>query len=137
MPAQAKADTEAGAIAFVKHYIDVFNYASNTGDVAELQRLSDPKCEGCNNYIELYKNTYAAGGYFKDSDWVLSSPELEQQDKDLVVFAHATAPAGKFKKGASDPEKLGDPENDDLTFVPNHISGTWILEEFGREKAAS
>jgi len=36
MPAQAKQDTPEGAAAFVKHYIDVFNYASNTGDVDEL-----------------------------------------------------------------------------------------------------
>ena len=36
MPAQAKENSPEGAAAFVKHYIDVFNYASNTGDVTEL-----------------------------------------------------------------------------------------------------
>src|SRR4051794_19930833 len=73
MPAQAKENTPEGAAAFVKHYIDVFNYASNTGDVAELSRLSDPKCGGCQNYIKLYRHTYEAGGYFKDSDWKLTN----------------------------------------------------------------
>ncbi|WP_332662819.1 DUF6318 family protein, partial [Aeromicrobium sp.] len=58
MPAQAKEDTPEGAAAFVKHYIDVFNYASNTGDVEELSRLSSPDCKGCQSYITLYRDTY-------------------------------------------------------------------------------
>ncbi len=74
MPAQAKEDTPEGAAAFVKHYIDVFNYASNTGDVEELSRLSSPDCEGCQSYIKLYRDTYKAGGYFKGSDWTLERP---------------------------------------------------------------
>ncbi|MEO6472506.1 MAG: DUF6318 family protein [Aeromicrobium sp.] len=73
MPSAAQDNTVDGAVAFVKHYVEVFNYASNTGDVKELQRLSDPKCEGCNKYIELYKGTYEAGGYYRNSNWRLAN----------------------------------------------------------------
>ncbi len=78
MPAQAKEDTPEGAAAFVKHYIDVFNYAASTGDVEELSRLSSPKCEGCQSYIKLYRDTYKAGGYFKGSDWKLGDFALRR-----------------------------------------------------------
>ncbi|MET1062966.1 MAG: DUF6318 family protein, partial [Aeromicrobium sp.] len=44
MPEQAKQDSPEGAAAFVKHYVDVFNYAASTGDVDELSRLSAATC---------------------------------------------------------------------------------------------
>src|SRR5215204_1221407 len=78
MPTQAEENTPEGAAAFVKHYIDVFNYASNTGDVEELSRLSSPECEGCQSYIKLYRDTYEAGGYFEGGEWGLSNYEIEQ-----------------------------------------------------------
>ena len=81
MPAQAKEDTPEGAAAFVKHYIDVFNYASNTGDVEELSRLSSPDCEGCQSYIKLYRDTYKAGGYFKDFGLDVSDVRVEIADE--------------------------------------------------------
>src|SRR5690625_6905261 len=40
MPRAAKDDTDSGAIAFTKHYVDVLNYAAVTGDTVELKRLS-------------------------------------------------------------------------------------------------
>ena len=69
MPPQAKENTHEGAAAFVDHYVKVLNYAAATGDVEELSRLSSPKCDGCQKYIKLYRETYEAGGYFKGGEW--------------------------------------------------------------------
>ena len=66
MPAQAKEDTPEGAAAFVKHYIDVFNYAASTGDVEELSRLSSPTARAARATSSSTEDTYKAGGYFKD-----------------------------------------------------------------------
>ncbi len=103
MPPEAKEDSKAGAIAFVKHYIDVFNYASNTGDVEELQKLSDPKCEGCTKYIDLYKKTYAAGGYFKDSGWKVQSYEIDNHSAHWGLQVTVNAPQSKYR-GSTDAE---------------------------------
>ncbi|MET0767866.1 MAG: DUF6318 family protein, partial [Aeromicrobium sp.] len=78
MPEQAKQDSPEGAAAFVKHYVDVFNYAASTGDVDELSRLSAATCEGCQSYITLYRETYDAGGYFKGADWTLGDLKLHE-----------------------------------------------------------
>lgn len=77
MPAQAKEDTPEGAAAFVKHYIDVFNYASNTGDVEELSRLSSPKCDPCTKYAERFKEIYARGDRISVRLWDLHGTDLE------------------------------------------------------------
>jgi hypothetical protein len=117
MPAQAEEDSPEGAAAFVKHYIDVFNYAASTGDVDELSRLSSPDCEGCQSYIKLYKDTYEAGGYFKGGTWRLSNLELEESPQDRRVFAHLHAAAGtQVAMAGEDPGPTSE-ENSELVFV--------------------
>lgn len=74
MPDAALEDTEAGAIAFVEHYIDVFNYTANTGDAEPLRALSHPDCEGCETYAASFEEKYEAGGYNEGFEWRLSEP---------------------------------------------------------------
>ena len=65
-------DTPEGAAAFVKHYVDVFNYAAATGDVDELSRLSSPDCGGCQKYVVEFKNVYDRGDRIETKLWSLS-----------------------------------------------------------------
>lgn len=117
LPAQAKQNSPEGAAAFVKHYIDVFNYASNTGNVEELSRLSAPACEGCQRYIRLYRDTYEAGGYFKGSDWKLTQFELKRNADMTTVFVHARSDAGTRRDDANSEAQRGDAEDSELVFV--------------------
>lgn len=108
MPAQAKQDTPEGAAAFVKHYIDVFNYAASTGDVEELSRLSSPDCEGCQSYIKLYRDTYKAGGYFRDKAWSLSKLQPSSEGNSWLVLATAKAGAGTIRTSRGSAERDGE-----------------------------
>lgn len=54
MPPQASEDSLEGAAAFVKHYVDVFNYAAATGDVAELRSISKG-CKSCGRYASDFE----------------------------------------------------------------------------------
>ena len=134
MPAQAKEDTPEGAAAFVKHYIDVFNYAASTGDVEELTRLSSPDCEGCQSYIKLYRDTYKAGGYFKGSDWKLSNFEVEQASGQVSVFAHAAAAKGTYRESSSEAPKPGGGEDTEIIFAVRHSDG-WSMSGFDRRSS--
>ena len=134
MPAAAKENTVAGAVAFVEHYIDVFNYASNTGDVKELQKLSDPKCEGCTSYIDLYKKTYADGGYFRGSDWQFSEATVDTRDGALVVFGHISAPSGVYKVRTAANQQAGKTESFDATYLPFHAAIGWQITNFGKQE---
>lgn len=62
LPAEAEAETEAGAKAFVEYYWEVVNYARQTGEVDLLRNLSVPSCGGCNGGIESIERVYARGG---------------------------------------------------------------------------
>jgi len=62
MPPAATAHTKAGAIAFVRHYVDLINYTQSTGDVGPIHRAEGPHCSSCksaNGYIE---RLYSRGG---------------------------------------------------------------------------
>jgi hypothetical protein len=131
MPAQAKEDTPEGAAAFVKHYIDVFNYASNTGDVEELSRLSSPACKGCQSYIKLYRDTYKAGGYIKGSDWTLGDLRLQQDDTTTYVTTIATTEPGPYKQSRNTPERKSTGKDNKVSFAVERVASRWQLSQLG------
>jgi hypothetical protein len=63
MPAAAKADTKAGAIAFVRHYIDLINYAQATGDVEALAAVEDVGCKSCADGRHYLQSVYQGHGH--------------------------------------------------------------------------
>jgi hypothetical protein len=70
MPEEAKADTKAGAIAFVRYYISVFNHAQSTGATSELAALSSSDCADCQVAIDGLRGIYSAGGSLVGGDLV-------------------------------------------------------------------
>ena len=52
-PPEAEAQTAAGAMAFVRHYFAVVDYAYATGDTAPLAAASDPQCAPCAHIVAL------------------------------------------------------------------------------------
>src|SRR4051794_697515 len=63
LPEAAKANTKAGAIAFVKYYVQLINHAQATGDVAALAAVEDPGCSSCASGRRLLKKIYESGGH--------------------------------------------------------------------------
>lgn len=131
MPAQAKQDTPEGAAAFVKHYIDVVNYASSTGDVEELSRLSSPKCEGCQSYIKLYRDTYAAGGYFKGGDWKAGKLRLEFGGSEQFVTTRVDVARGEYKRTDSDSVRQSRGDDTTISFGVDRPSSVWQISQLG------
>lgn len=97
MPPQAQEDSPEGAAAFVKHYIDVFNYAASTGDVDELSRLSSPDCEPCNKYADRFEQIYSNGDRISETLWTLRDEPLK-----LTGSIDVTAPMN-VQEGAIKP----------------------------------
>jgi hypothetical protein len=129
MPAQASEDSPEGAAAFVKHYVDVLNYAAATGDVDELSRLSSPDCDGCQRYITFYRDTYAAGGYFKGGDWRIGDLKLRTGGPETYATTDVRSGGGRFKTAESEDEKTASADSTQLTFaVQTSTSGRQITQ---------
>ena len=61
--------TKAGAVAFVEHWVEVFNAAAASGDVGGLRQISSTTCEACQGYAEMIEDLYAQGGRLESDGW--------------------------------------------------------------------
>jgi hypothetical protein len=116
MPPQASEDSPEGAAAFVKHYVDVFNYAAATGDVKELSRLSAPGCKGCQKYIDLYRETYEGGGYYRNGGWKIGDLNLRSSESETFATTQVKSGGGTYKTSKDAPERPSATDQIELTF---------------------
>ncbi|OLT18315.1 hypothetical protein BJF80_15990 [Serinicoccus sp. CUA-874] len=70
MPEEATEQTEAGAVAFALHYVEVLNYAMSNPEVGLLEPLALDGCETCDNFEELVE-------YGANQEEVLAEPMAE------------------------------------------------------------
>lgn len=129
LPAAAKAPTRSGAEAFVRYYIDLLNYAANTGDTKAL-RAAATDCPGCDRYADLYKSTYQEGGYFRDPGWTPFGVLSRRQAGAVTVLLHVNAPAvvSVMHKGAA-PHR-GHADVYSLRFDVERHNPTWTVTSF-------
>lgn len=130
-PAQASEDSPEGAAAFVKHYVNVFNYAAATGDVEELSRLSSPTCDGCQSYITLYRDTYEAGGYFRGGDWKIGELRVQVEPEATYVTATAATDPGPYRETESGPELMSTGTDNEVSFAVSQAEGFWKVTQIG------
>lgn len=112
LPEEAKANTKAGAIAFVRHYVELINYAQATGDTKALAQVESRTCESCTNGRKYLYDLYSRGGHVEggafhptsvqaigkaeDADWlVLTTLKIDPE----IVKRPWQSPPAKHHKG--------------------------------------
>ena len=128
-PEAAKEDSEEGAVACVKHYIELLNYAANTGDVEPLRDASDPDCEGCSSYISAFESTYEQGGDVKNFEWTVSS--ASHQDGGSIATQIDLSPY-HIRKTADANWALVERAEYSVTFELNRAATSWSVQELSR-----
>lgn len=98
--------SDDGAVAFARHWIDVFNAAQAGSGTSRLRGISDASCGTCNRFVNLTDAIYDAGGHISSHGWRLLqagiSPDMPstqarvetriQQSKQMVVKAAGERP---------------------------------------------
>ncbi len=93
MPAKAKANTDAGAEAFVRYYVKLVNHAAATGDVTEMRRVA-PHCDDCNRVADLIATAWQNGTIDPARIW--RPVEIFAIPGEKVVVASIKEPAITF-----------------------------------------
>lgn len=127
MPELANENSEAGVEAFFEYWIAVFNYAAATGDTAELRRISWEDCEGCNYFIEGIEETYEAGGYFRDGEWIVKDRSISVTGDFHYVDASIVAGEG-LSRDSADTEEYLSPGAEMLLVFGLSWLGDWNVE---------
>lgn len=120
LPEAAKANTKAGAVAFVKHYVALLNYAQSTGKVDPARSATASDCAECQAVLNDVAHVYADGGSISGGSWKITRT-LTDRNTDprfsgwfvLVrvrsgaqTVTRPNAPSQHFKAGASSHEFL-------------------------------
>lgn len=76
LPPEAMGTSEAAAKAFVRHWVEVLNYAGPAGDTEALRRLSAPDCAACTAIAKFIEEVKGAGGDIQGEGWTVRSAEV-------------------------------------------------------------
>jgi hypothetical protein len=111
MPDAAKANTKAGAVAFVKYYIDTFNFAQATGSSAGLASLSSAHCRECSAVLQGLRRIYNAHGHIEGGSLDVAAATADYNGAERLWFVLVQIESG--------PQKLYDTADGD----PKHLPG--------------
>ncbi|TCO33223.1 hypothetical protein EV652_103222 [Kribbella steppae] len=136
-PPAADGLTLGAAEAFVRHYIDLMNYASQTGDGAPLLAASEAGCEGCKQYAGFAAKVNGANGglsgdYFER---VTEVSELVRRDSGhLGGSARVTVGAYTTKESPSAKPVTSKPASYTEQIALSSNGGNWIMYEIKLEE---
>lgn len=91
-PAPWEEKSPDGAVAFVEHWMSLFNTAETTGDVEPMLNASTATCETCNNFAAETRRVYDAGGRMSSDGWKIL------QTADPVKTRHGLSVAVQVKQ---------------------------------------
>ncbi len=84
MPAQAGEDSPEGAAAFVKHYIELVNFAARTGDTSSMLSAS-ADCNACTSFADAFAKPPVDGERFAGTLWAPTDYMVSSNREGLEV----------------------------------------------------
>ena len=136
LPEAAKAETKEGAIAFAKHWFDLLSYGYETGELAQFEAVTSPRCEPCEKAKSVIRSWHTEGRWLiggKITTPSVSSEFVRDMDATYQVVVQAQqTPLTYVRQDAS--VARSDPQPDDtgnLLFV-TFSGGVWTVANVGR-----
>ncbi len=126
-PWEEKSDD--GAVAFVEHWVDVFDESKEDGDTNELSALSSTSCVTCQNFIEMTNEIYGNGGSVTSEGWTIESisEPVRSDDSTLVAVNVLQSPQRIQRTSDSKVEKF-EGGKIDFAFTLRWQEGAWTVE---------
>ncbi len=81
--------TDAGAIAFVEHWIDLLNQGRLTGETGPMTEASTRACKTCANFADIIATWYEPGAEHEGGPWRIvqrAEPRTGRNGRSEVVF---------------------------------------------------
>jgi hypothetical protein len=129
-PAEASANTKAGAIAFVKYYVELINHAQATGDTAALAAAEDPRCGACASGRKYLTSVYTRGGRIRggtfESRVVQAIPRAAHGDW-LIAAVLKSAPEVVSQPWSNPPTRRLKGGSSLANFFPSFATGRWVI----------
>jgi hypothetical protein len=132
MPEAAKANTKAGAVAFVRYYVELINHAQATGEVGQLALVAAPACKSCGSVQQTVADIYGSGGHIEGGEWhaTITSSARRPDLHAWSVFTTVTYGRQKVVRSNGATELKGGQSL--ITFVVRHAEASWKVVQWSR-----
>lgn len=132
LPADAEENTKAGAIAFVKHYVDLVNHLQFKGDATPLRQASAKSCVKCKGVADGLVGLYANGGHVEGGAWVVTNARADTGPrKSWLVLIGVNSSAQVVTKGDGTSQELP-PGKTSQEFQVERKGATWEVVRWAR-----
>src|SRR5262249_42975201 len=127
----AREHSALGAQAFVRHYIEVYNRALETGQTEDLAGLAGSACKTCAAYVKQVVDIYRGGGRIEGGEVSIANtaaPKL-RPNLDVVVEARATISLERdFDRSGKLIDRFG-ADSAIMLFYPEWVVDKWLMHE--------
>ncbi len=133
LPAAARRNTKAGAIAFAHHYIELINFAANSGQTRDLHTVSQSQCHGCTGLMRSIRDIYSSGGWIRtDGLSPRSWSAFGNRSGSTVEIAVTVWMSPETRKtSAASQETTSKPDRAALNLRLRYAQERWIVVEMG------
>jgi hypothetical protein len=123
--------SKAGAVAFAKHWIDVFNQAAIDGDTRSLVALSAPGCGTCRSVAGRLRSMYDSGGFFKGDGYrvLFATPQDITDEGSTSVALRILRSAERLRESADAPLVTTPPSKATYNAQLSWRRGAWAMDE--------
>jgi hypothetical protein len=124
--AEARDATAAGARAFVRYWIESFNYAMQTGETAEFRLLFTRSCDSCSGIVQLIDDIYEPGGHVQSDGWLVKrfSGTSMRSDSEAAVHVQVILSAQVIQRaGEKNPDRRAGGQGSATFFLTRDHSG--------------
>lgn len=126
LPDDSRQETPEAAIAYVKHWIEVFSFAVNTGAIDEFEALNDPKCEGCKSYRRQITDSNEGAAEVRNFRWAGGKATFSE---DLKLEATIQSDDYQVRDSDSDDWSVVRGSTFELGFQLEWNDGRWLVRE--------
>ena len=129
LPPEARGTSKAAAKAFVRHWVDVLNYAGPSGDTQALRELSYEDCAACSAIADFIDEVHEAGGEISGEGWEVQTAQVVsgERGRDVVVDAQVRVHPQQVRIARHGRTKSFDGGNRLKTFWLSAKAGSWAV----------
>lgn len=129
LPPEAKGTSRKAAVAFVRHYVSVLNYAAASLDHSAIEELSAADCEACSAIAESVETVGKNNGRFVGGEWKVIEPRLLPERRRKLAEVQLVVSYPRQLVYESNGAKPLDFEAGQTfyTFVLRKVRGGWVV----------
>lgn len=128
MPAEAMEQTQAGAEAFVEHYVALINYTGSSPEIGLLEPLGGPSCESCRNHEASVEYAVENGDYLDKDTWSLGAVESSFSEDAARIQVDLSQSAQPYLRDGEPIDRALESAQETLIFRLDW-DGSWRIQE--------